>query len=436
MIRIILVLVLVIMGQFVKAQTLYFPPLVGNQWDTISPQTLGWCPDKLNDLVDYVGNRKSKAFIILKDGKIVVEKYYGTFTQDSLWYWASAGKSLTSFLIGMAQQNGFLKLTDPTSKYLGNGWTSMTPTQESAVTVWNQLTMTSGLDDGVVEKDCTLPSCLIYKANPGTRWAYHNAPYTLLDKVIENATGQNLNSFFNARLRTPTGMSGLFLKSGSNNVFFSKARSMARFGLLVLNKGEWSGNKIMTDDVYFGQMTNTSQQINKSYGYLWWLNGKENFMLPGLQFPFSGSLFPNAPKDMISGLGRDAQYINIVPSQNLVVIRMGLDPSNSLVPITFNDTIWQKLNLAICTPNSTTEESFSELQVSPNPASSDFKIRGINGKFDVAIFDLLGRMVFSQKENFGETTIHLKKEWNGIHLVRILDSNGNYHTRKILFHYP
>jgi CubicO group peptidase (beta-lactamase class C family) len=424
------------MCQFVKAQSLYFPPLVGNQWDTISPQALGWCPDKLNDLVDYVGNRKSKAFIILKDGKIVVEKYYGTFTQDSLWFWASAGKSLTATLIGIAKQDGLLNLTDKSSKYLGTGWTSLTSAQEDKITIWNQITMTSGLNDGAAEKDCTLPSCLTYRADPGTRWAYHNAPYTLLDKVIESASGQNLNLYHNAKLRPATGITGFFVKSGYNNVFFSRARSMARFGLLVLGKGNWNGTQVLNDSVYFRQMVNTSQSLNKTYGYLWWLNGKESFMLPGLQVVFNGSLFPNAPKDMISALGKDGQYVNVVPSQNLVVIRMGLDPSNSLVPITFNDTIWQKLNLAICKPTSTNEESISELQVSPNPASSDVKIRGIIGKFDVAIFDLLGRMVFSQKENFGETTIHLDKEWNGIHLVRILDSNGNYHTRKILFHYP
>ena len=64
---------------------------------------------------------------MLKDGKIAIEKYFGTFTKDSLWYWASAGKTLTAFLVGQAQENGLLSISDSTSKYLGSGWTGLTP---------------------------------------------------------------------------------------------------------------------------------------------------------------------------------------------------------------------------------------------------------------------------------------------------------------------
>ena len=83
-------------------QSLYFPPIGPGAWDTISPASLGWCPDRIDSLIDFVGSRNSKAFIILQDGKIVIEHYYGTFTQDSLWYWASAGKTLTAMLTGIA----------------------------------------------------------------------------------------------------------------------------------------------------------------------------------------------------------------------------------------------------------------------------------------------------------------------------------------------
>lgn len=79
----------------ISAQSLYFPPLNGNSWDTVSPVSLGWCPDKINVLYDYLEDKNSKAFMVLKDGKIAIEKYFGTFTRDSLWYWASAGKTLT-----------------------------------------------------------------------------------------------------------------------------------------------------------------------------------------------------------------------------------------------------------------------------------------------------------------------------------------------------
>ena len=76
-----------------KAQSLYFPPLTGNAWDTVSPSSLGWCVNNIDTLYNFLQQENTKGFLVLKDGKIVLEKYFGTFTQDSLWYWASAGKT-------------------------------------------------------------------------------------------------------------------------------------------------------------------------------------------------------------------------------------------------------------------------------------------------------------------------------------------------------
>lgn len=233
-----------------QAQTLYFPPISGNSWDILEPADLGWCADKIDSLYNYLEFNNTKAFLVLKDGKIVLEKYFDSFTQDSIWYWASAGKSLTAFAVGMAQQDGFFDIQDSTSKYLGPGWTNCTPAQEGKIKVWNQLTMTSGLDDGTGNVDCTIDTCLLYKSGAGTRWAYHNAPYTLLDQVILNATGQTINAYLTQKIKTPTGMDGLYLKLGFNIVYFSTPRSMARYGLLVLNNGNWNGNRIMTDSVF------------------------------------------------------------------------------------------------------------------------------------------------------------------------------------------
>jgi hypothetical protein len=154
------------------AQGIYFPPLSGTAfWDTLSPAALGWCTDKIDSLYDYLNQQDTKGFIVLKDGKIVLEKYFGTFTADSLWYWASAGKTITSFLVGKAQEENFLSLSDTTASYLGAGWTNCTPSKENKIKILNQLTMTSGLDDGVPDNHCTIDTCLNYLADAGTRWA-------------------------------------------------------------------------------------------------------------------------------------------------------------------------------------------------------------------------------------------------------------------------
>lgn len=386
----------------VSSQQLYFPaPQANSPWETEDPEALGWCTDQLPPLLDFLEESNSKAFIVLKDGKIVIEQYFGTFTADSNWYWASAGKSLTAFLVGRAQQEGFLDINAPSSTYLGTGWTSLTPQQEAAITVWHQLTMTSGLDDGIPgNNDCTDPACLQYLADPGTRWAYHNGPYTLLDGVITGATGVSLNNFLFTRLTQSTGLAGLYIQVGQNNVFFSRARAMARFGLLMQGGGAWAGNPVLSDMAYYNAMITPSQTLNPAYGYLWWLNGQSSYLLPGLQFPLSGPAMPNAPMDVYAALGKNGQIINVSPSTGLVVVRMGDLPGGIFVPNVYNDQIWQYLNAVVC--NSTMLEDappLGPLQAFPNPAGDRLELRmdASLGMGELTIVDGLGRTVLTQR---------------------------------------
>ncbi len=329
----------------------YFPPNSTGDWETTTPASLGWDVTKLEDLNDFLETNNTRAFILLYNGKIVVEKYFGKqlvntnadFVASSNWYWASAGKTLTSVLAGIAQEEGTLDFDAKTSDYLGTGWTSLTLEQENRITVRHQLTMTSGLDDAVANPDCTTPACLQYSAEPGTRWAYHNAPYTLLDDVLADATGKTLNASLTEKVKNTIGMDGQYIQTGDNNVYYSTARSMARFGLLLLNNGNWNETQVIPED-YVSLLSSTSQNFNLSYGYLTWLNGKSSFMAPGLQSVFPISLTPNAPADMYAAMGKNGQLINIVPSKKLIVIRMGDAPDNSLVPFLFQDDIWEKLN--------------------------------------------------------------------------------------------
>lgn len=325
--------------------TPYFPPIGNAMWETITPASLGWSETELSNLYTYLEQKNTKAFLVLKHGRLVAEKYFGNFTADSNWYWASAGKTMTGFLVGIAQQEGLLNINNKTSQYLGAGWTSAPLAKENLITVRHQLTMTTGLDDNIQpDNDCTLPACLQYKADAGTRWAYHNAPYTILDKVVENATGMSYNNYFQAKVRDRIGMNGLWLKTGFNNVYYSTPRSMARFGLLLLNKGKWNATSILHDENYFNNQVSSSQNINSAYGYLTWLNGKSSYQLPTVQASFNGSLVPNAPADMYAALGKNDQKIYVVPSMNVVVIRMGESAGNvMLAASSFDNELWGKL---------------------------------------------------------------------------------------------
>ncbi len=417
-----------------RAQTLYFPPIAGNNWETTDPASLGWCTEQIAPLLQFLQENDSKAFIVLKDGKIVIEAYFGTFTQDSIWYWASAGKTLTAFLVGLAQEQNSLLISEPSSKYLGTGWTSCTPVQESQITIWHQLTMTTGLNDGVPDPFCTLPACLVFQAQAGTRWAYHNGPYTLLDVVLTQATGQTLNGFFFNNITRATGITGSFLKLDFNNVFFSRARSMARFGLLMLNRGNWNGTQIMANMGFFDAMISPSQTLNNSYGYLWWLNGKQSYMLPGLQFVFQGSLFPNAPANMYAALGKNGQILNVVPGMNLVMLRLGNAPNAGPVPASLNDSIWVRLNKVICQPSSIIkpQDFTSQLRIYPNPAANQVFVDLPGQEFSLSVFDQGGNLVFTS-HNFRESAVlntgHLPQ---GIYFLKLTTQYNISITKKFL----
>ena len=412
---------------FSAAQNLYFPPISSNTWDTISPESLEWCTDKIDPLYAFLEQENTKGFILLKDGKIVLEKYFGNFTKDSLWYWASAGKTITSFLVGKAQEDGILKISDTSSKYLGKGWTNCTAAQEEKITIRNQLTMTSGLDDGVPDNHCTLDSCLNYLANAGSRWAYHNAPYTLLEKVLTNASGQNINTFTQQKLKSKTGMTGLWFTLDYDNIYFSTARSMARFGLLFQNKCVWNNDTLLRDTSFINQMTNTSQLLNKSYGYLWWLNGKASYMVPGSQIVIPGSYAPQAPADMFAGLGKNGQIVSISRSQGLVFVRMGDAPASSgEITTIFCNQIWQKINDIMCNSTPINEAVLTQIAVKvyPSPARNELYIaHNFTDQYEIEVINTFGETVIKTRNTNKIDVSHLE---NGVYYVRI--SSEKYHS--------
>jgi len=426
-------LVLFFIVRFAPAQTIYQPPLTGNVWETLSPDSMGWCDDKLNDLLDNLQSNQTKAFILMKDGRIVVERYFGTFTQDSLWVWNSAGKTMTALLTGIAQEQGHLSIQDRTSQYLGPGWTQLSPAQEDSIRIIHQLTMTTGLDDGLPDDFCTLDTCLQYKATAGTRWAYHNAPYTLLTNVIEEATSSPINTFLLQQVKSKTGITGSFFQIGYNRIYVSNARSMARFALLIQNRGRWLNQVVLQDTAYINQMLQTSQPINKSYGYLWWLNGKSSFMLPGMTTAFPGTLFSSAPTDAVSALGKDGQIISISPSTGLSYIRMGLSTGSGTVDVWYADTIWRYISGLNCPTNIHEEADAVRPVVYPQPAVSSRHVYWPGQIFTASLLDLTGKKVresiLSQEQKIEYTTFNLPA---GCYLLQLQNSRGERLTQKCL----
>jgi CubicO group peptidase (beta-lactamase class C family) len=327
------------------AETMYYPPTTGTTWETKTTASLGWNQNAIQPLKDYLQLKNSKSFMILVNGRIVMEEYFGGHTATTTWPWNSAGKTLVTATTGIAQQEGLLNINTSVSTYLGAGWTSAPTNKENLITCRHLLTMTSGLNDA---NNLVTPANLSYLADAGTRWSYHNVFQKLMD-VVAAASSQNFETYFNAKLKSKLGMDGFWNNGVIFKVYNSNTRSMARFGILALNKGKWESEQVLNEN-FFAESINTSQNINPSYGYLWWLNGKSSSMIPGGQTVYTGSLVPNAPADMYAAMGAEDQRIYVVPSKKLVVIRMGdaSDPQNPTFALSgFDNELWQKINAVI-----------------------------------------------------------------------------------------
>lgn len=325
----------------------YYPPIapLDDTWETVTPASLGWDEAKLAEALEYVEHdgdedHNSTGFLILYRGRIVVEQYWdGWDLHTSDWIF-SASKSVMAVLTCIAIQDGLLATSDIVTDRIGE-WSNASEEQEQRITVRHLLTMTSGLG-----------KWLRYRGDPGTIWKYNTPAYKHLQEVLEAVTEQDLNAFTQERLCGPIGMRE---SSWSDTIYMdasvldASVRDMARFGLLVLSDGAWDGTPILSDQTYFRDMLSKSQDLNPAYGYLWWLNGKEEYLVPGEEdTPGEGWIIPDGPRDLMAALGTGDKKIYVVPRLDLVVIRHGGDtgtPQSGLS--SFDNELWRRLMLAM-----------------------------------------------------------------------------------------
>lgn len=331
--------------QQTPTESMYYPSNTSASWETKSLSSLGWNQNAVQPLKDYLNQKGTKSFMILVNGRIVMEEYFNGHTATATWEWNSAGKTLVASTVGIAQQENLLNINNKVSDYLGTEWTSMPLNKENLITVKHLLTMTAGNDD---TKQYVIKSNLTYIADAGTRWAYSNIFQKLTD-VVNKASNKPFETYFNEKLKSKIGMEGFWNFGTIFTIYHSNTKSMARFGLLALNKGKWNNEQIINES-YFNESVSTSQSINPSYGYLWWLNGKTSFMIPNEQTVYQDFLVPNAPADMYAAMGAKDQRIYVIPSKKMVVIRMGdaSDPVNPNFAVSgFDNELWGKINAVI-----------------------------------------------------------------------------------------
>lgn len=334
---------------------LYVP--TADTWETVSADSAEADARALEDVMAFAMKRKSSSVIILYGGRILAERH-SEVQKPGLRYRgmihgktqaghviedvASVQKSITSVLVGIAQQKKLLKLSDPVARHLGQGWSEAAVDQESAITLKHLITMTSGLDDS-----------LRYAAPAGQRWKYNSTAYGKTLDVVSAAAHMTPNELTRAWLTGPLKMTdskwitrrSLLRRSQATNPhgFTTSARDLARFGLMMLAGGRWGSQTILSDKQYLKDSTSPSQNRNPAYGYLWWLNG-QRFALRGTR-RVSGGLIPEAPSDLYAALGALGRKVYVVPGRQLVVVRTGDNPE-SIGAEKFDRELWRLLTAA------------------------------------------------------------------------------------------
>ena len=309
-----------------------------------------------SDLFEYLIQNNTSSFLVSEKGKITVEKEFkvqknlkpksfmffnllrhGFIEGRSQEDVASIQKSIVSILIGLAQQKGLININESVTSYIGR-WTQLSQEKESLIKVRNLLTMTSGLDVD-----------LNYDADPGLKWSYNTRAYSQLIYILEKTSGLSINelssewlfnellmneTFWKERKKGPMG----FSKDSAKYGLVTTAKDLLKFGEFILNGGEVGTNHVISDINFFDDTFLKSQNMNEAYGYLWWLNNSKTHMTWEKKLS-SGNLFSHVPKEAILALGLGSRVLAIVPSEELVLVRLGSFPDD----IDFNNNLWKYL---------------------------------------------------------------------------------------------
>jgi CubicO group peptidase (beta-lactamase class C family) len=301
-------------------------------WETRSLTDSGMNAAGIDDAVKYAAAHNSTGLVILRGGRIVTEQYWQGWNQDTAEPIFSSSKSLTSTLVGMAIEEGLIKGVNQSASDFVRSWKG---TPKEAITIRHMLTMTSGIRVGAAavsekidafEETAALP----LQHQPGEFWAYNTPVYRMLVHILEIASKQKIDDFTRRKLSGPLGIthSSWDCPPGPNGVtnctwYRSGLRDMSRFGLLVVREGKW-GSRQLISAKWLKEATTTSQKLNESYGYLWWLNGKPSYRLPAAASGVhEGMMWPDCPPDAFGALGAMDKKIYVVPSLDLVVSRHG-----------------------------------------------------------------------------------------------------------------
>jgi CubicO group peptidase (beta-lactamase class C family) len=278
--------------------------------------------------------RRTRAVVVVQDGRIVAERYAQGFTENTPFAGWSMTKSVLGALIGVLVGEGRLSLQE---KALLPQWKA--PDPRADITLEDLLRMRSGLtfseeysdlSSDVIEMLFNRSDCAAYAASqplgspPGTVWTYSSGTTNILSAIARRVVGEADYIHWPRRvLFDPIGMSSAIMEPDASGTFvgssfmLAMARDWARFGQLFLQDGVWEGRRIVPDGWVRFSTTPTAQSPDGLYGAHWWLKLQPEL---GGETPAAARI----PADAFFAVGHEGQTLTVIPSLRLVVVRLGL----------------------------------------------------------------------------------------------------------------
>lgn len=299
---------------------------------------------KIND--QYRIN-KTRAVVVVHNGRIISERYSEDVTKDTPQLSNSMTKMLTGTLVGMLQDEGRLQ----TSQLAAVDQWQVPGDPRGTITIENLLELRSGMkwnEDGSTSGATDLSYMLFgiaegaeYAANkelvnaPGAHFQYSSGTSRILSSIVKDAIGGSQYDYFSyvrEQLFIPLGMRNTVIEADASGTFqggtraFATPRDWAKFGLLFQQGGQWQGQQLISQEWIDYATTPISSWTRDEgtiyHGRHWWLNRS-----PELDDAGNSVLtFPKIPEDVFYARGAGDQYVVIFPSNNLVVVRMGYSP--------------------------------------------------------------------------------------------------------------
>ena len=295
----------------------------------------------------------TRAVIVIKDGKIIGEKYDEKFNRNTRFAGWSIAKSVTGTLVGTLLSNKVINLD---SKVLIKSLQDKHKAQ-FAINLRQLLQQSSGLNfDEDYSRRSDATQMLFFSADmgqyaqsknlihhPGSFFHYSSGNPNIVMKILREQLDEKAYSELPYKFFDQIGMnSAIFERDPSgtyvgSSYIYATARDWARYGLFYLNGGAINGKQLISKPYFNETITPAPSTKYGGYGYLFWLN-------KGSKSDTTSRTFPNLPRDLFFASGVYGQSISIIPSKKIVIVRLGLSLYENFDSETFLKKILEATN--------------------------------------------------------------------------------------------